>query len=545
MREDGVRVKGLLSLLLLWMSVASLSSAKLDEYQILAYRIKPAVIRVVAVVLVEYTYIDQNNVSRSGSTALGGTGSGFIFNPEGYIVTNGHIIDRVYGYENNAGTFVNDVSPYVIHQIMRREGLNQITPESRSNWALNRRFTVVNSKTFKKVILSNGEMIDFEIKRYSQTIDQGGKDVGILKIERSNLPAVNLGDSAKVELQEEVQVFGYPGAADVDGIMGFYLNPKSSLQVTINLGRISSKKQDYRGVPLIQTNAVVGSGSSGGPAVNKSGEVVGVTTYGSGEVNEFGEFRQVQGSNYLIPINSVKEFIRDVGVETNKRSAFNDIYFKALDHVWNEEWYEAGREVDSLLNLFGDSPDLMELKQKITIEIQNMPWWRKMWKENKVAFILGIVIIVLVILFLYLILESRRKSSPPVAPGKRVEPADEKQKIDAIATQDAHQTEEKTIRLYGSVEIFVDEQKLGRYPVTDTPLTIGRDPGRSGVIIQDPIVSKLHCSILVRNDVAMIQDNDSTNGTYFKDQKIVEKVLEDNDVILLGKRGTIQMIFRK
>lgn len=537
-----MRIKAFWMLLSFLTGIGCLSSAQLDEYQVLAYKIKPAVTRIVAVVVVEYTYIDQNNVSRNGSMALGGTGSGFIFHHEGYIVTNGHVIDRVYGYENNAETFINDVSPYVIHQVMRKEGFNQITVDIQRNWAQNRRFTVINSKTFKKVILSNGEMIDFEIKRFSQTIEKGGKDVGILKIERNNLPVVSLGDSGKVELQEEMQVFGFPGAADIDGVMGFYLNPKSSLQVTINVGRISAKKQDYRGVPLIQSNVMVGAGSSGGPAINKNGEVIGVTSYAGGDVDEFGEFRQAQGINFLIPINTVKEFIRDVGVEINKGSMFNEIYFKALAHVWNEDWYEGGREVDSLLNLFHDSPDLMELKQKVTIGIESMPWWRKLWKENKVAFVIGIFIVVLIVLFIFLIFGSRRKTGiPEKTDGKAAEepmPA-------AMDTQVATKAEERTIRLLGNIEIFIDDKKIGRYPVTEDPLTIGRDPARVGIVIPDPIVSKLHCSIFTRENTVVIKDHESTNGTYFQDQKIDEKVLDDQDVIHLGRRGSIKIVFHK
>ena len=398
---------------------------------------------------------------------------------------------------------------------------------------------MVNSKTFKKVILSNGEIINFEIKRFSQAIEQGGKDVGILKIERNNLPVVNLGDSGKVELQEEIQVFGFPGAADIDGVMGFYLNPKSSLQVMINVGRISSKKQDYRGVPLIQTNAVVGPGSSGGPAIDKNGEVIGVTTDAGGDV---GEFRQVQGINFLIPVNTVKEFIRDVGVEINKGSMFNEIYFKALDHVWNEDWYKGGREVDSLLDLFNDSPDLKELKQKITIGIENMPWWRKLWKENRVAFVSGIFIVVLVILFVFLIFGSRRKTGTSE---KMEAKADEKPMPAAIDTQVAPKTEERTMRLLGNIEIFIDDKKMGRYPVTEDPLTIGRDPAKVGIVIPDPIVSKFHCSIFIRDNAVVIKDHESTNGTYFQDQKVGEKGLDDNDVILLGRKGSIKIVFHK
>jgi len=535
-------------LLIMVLSCPIARAEKLDQYQILAYQIKPAVIRVVAVVVVDYTYLDSNRINRAGNIALGGTGSGFIFFHEGYVATNGHVIDQVYWHENNTANFIEKVTPSIVAQIMRKEGYDQVNAEILKDFLRERNFQISNSKTFKKVILSNGDVVDYEIKRYSPAIDMEGKDVGILKIERNNLPVVKLGDSTQVEIQEEIQTFGFPGAADPNGIMGFYLNPKSSLQVTINRGRISSKKSDNRGLPLIQTDAVIAHGSSGGPAVNKNGEVIGITTYMGGETDQFGNFNPVQGFNFIIPINTVIEFIRDVGVDYNKGSKFNEIYFAALDSIWNDDWFAADEKIDMSLSLLNDSPDLKDLKGKITLAINNMSAIERLWKQNRILALIIVALIVLVIVFIVLVLRSKRKNAqmPPPFGYKSQLSSDsiqETQSEPGVAA--AGVMDEKTMVLIANLDLYVNDKKEGRYPVTDKPISVGRDPSKANIVIQDPIVSKIHCTFYAKDGEVMVKDMESTNGTYINDIKVSDQKLNDNDVIFIGRKGNIRLLFNK
>lgn len=520
---------------------------KLDSYQILAYKIKPAVIRVVAVVVIDFSYLDNNGVTRNDNIALGGTGSGFIFSSEGFIATNGHVIDQVYWFEANPDVYIENVSPYILRRLMQKDGYMQITPIMLNQYRNERKFNVGNRKTFKKVILSNGEIVDYEIKRYSQAIDKNGKDVGILKIERSNLPVVMLGDSNQVEIQEEIQTFGFPGAAEPSGIMDYYINPKASLQVTINRGRISSKKQDNRGVPLIQTDAAIAHGSSGGPAVNKDGKVIGITTYLGGEMDESGQFQQVQGINFIIPINTVKEFIRDVGVAFNEGSEFNDIYYSALDSVWNQDWFNANKKVDMALSLLNDSPDLKELKEKIALAINNMSTIERVWMENKVLVLIVGILVILMILFVFLILKSKKKTDELKRPPFKFEPKEETETQSEQEQPEAPlpEIDDKTLMLVGNIELYVNEEKEGRYPVTEKPLVVGRDPSRANLVIQDPIVSKVHCTFFAKDGEVYVKDNDSTNGVYVNDQRIQEEKLKDGEIITIGRKGNIRLVFQK
>lgn len=97
--------------------------------------------------------------------------------------------------------------------------------------------------------------------------------------------------------------------------------------------------------------------------------------------------------------------------------------------------------------------------------------------------------------------------------------------------------------LHGKIDVRVNGQLLNSYLVTDNPLPIGRDPAQSLVIIQEPIVSKLHCQIFVRSGQVFVKDCNSTNGIYVHDEKVGECQLKDNDEVFLGRKGTVRIIY--
>lgn len=514
------------------------AARRLDEFQIISYRNEPAVVRVIAVCIIDYVYLDKNGEQKKDSHFAGGTGSGFIFNHEGYIVTNGHVVKSVRDFETNKEIFLEKIKPQIVFRLMSQEGFNNIDMNLLMKWIEARKFSLINAKNYKKILLCNKDNYDFEIKSYSPPISEGGKDVSVVKIEKSNLPVVNLGDSERVEKQEQILTLGFPGAVDPQGIMGFYLNPDSSLEVTITRGTVSSRKMDVKGVPLIQTDAAVWHGNSGGPAVNRNGDVIGITTFGAGVTDEFGNFKEVQGYNFIVPVNTVKEFIRDVGVEFNKGSLFNDIYYKGLDAIWNEDWYAAEKRVDEALVYMRNAPALLKLKEDITTEKKKMSFLVKMWNENSVVFIVLIVFAVVGVAVLLAVVLRRGKSAVPSMPA--APPAKAPQVAD---TRESSPVGEKTQLMLGSIDVFVGEKKIGSYPLGPKVITIGRDPAQAEIVIQEPIVSKLHCVFFVRDNQVFVRDNESTNGTYIQDKKIAEQPLAENDVVMLGKKGTVRAVY--
>jgi serine protease Do len=110
-------------------------------------------------------------------------------------------------------------------------------------------------------------------------------DLAVLKIRVSNLPALPLAKSDQVQVGDWVLAFGSP----------------FGLEQTMTAGIISAKGRVIGAGPynnLLQTDAVMNSGNSGGPLVNLKGEVVGVNTVVSGRI--------FQGVGFAIP-SSVAE----------------------------------------------------------------------------------------------------------------------------------------------------------------------------------------------------------------------------------------------
>lgn len=159
----------------------------------------------------------KNQADKDGNVRIG-SGSGFIVNPEGIVISNRHIIS-------------DQTSTYT-------------------------------------VIASDG-------KKYSAKVIARDpiSDIAMLKIEDHNkLPFIKLGDSSKLELGEEVIAIG--------NAMGLFQNTVSA-GIISGLSRSITAQIDSRSPVqeihgLIQTDAAINPGNSGGPLVNMKGEAIGI-----------------------------------------------------------------------------------------------------------------------------------------------------------------------------------------------------------------------------------------------------------------------------
>ena len=120
-------------------------------------------------------------------------------------------------------------------------------------------------------------------------------DVALVKIEASNLPFLRAGDVGKLRVGEWVLAIGSPFGLDN----------------TVTAGIISAKNRDIGDyLPLLQTDAAVNPGNSGGPLINMRGEVVGIN---SQILSRSGGF---QGISLAIPIDEavlVADSLRTTG----------------------------------------------------------------------------------------------------------------------------------------------------------------------------------------------------------------------------------------
>ena len=133
-------------------------------------------------------------------------------------------------------------------------------------------------------------------------------DLSIVKIGRTGLPYISLGDSDNIKIGQSVYAIGNP--------IGF------EFQRTVTYGIISAKNRtikieedgDYSYMEdLIQTDATINPGNSGGPLVDTSGNMIGINTI---------KIISAEGIGFAVPINLVKPIINSF-IETG---TFNEAY---------------------------------------------------------------------------------------------------------------------------------------------------------------------------------------------------------------------------
>ncbi|HNX41840.1 MAG TPA: trypsin-like peptidase domain-containing protein [Candidatus Aminicenantes bacterium] len=535
-------------LLLLVAFGAMTASETLDKYQMMAYKVKPGVVKILSGVVVTIQY-QQNEAPVQEQSGNGATGSGFIINSDGYVTTNGHVVELCYNYDQDKSKVLNQMIVNFALQKLQQAG-EQLTSQNATalvqKWIQEHTPQIVQDQVVKKVYISNGDVYDYEIKKYSPSIAEGGKDIAVVKIEAHDLPVLKLGSSSDLKLQQLVFPVGYPGAASPGPLS--LLGEKTSLEVSITRGTVSALKVDYKGVPVIQTDAAITHGNSGGPACNEDGEVIGISTFGSLASDSYtGAPKEVAGFNFLVPIDTAKEFIDDAGVKYNLSSKFNEKYDLALESVWDKKWYDAKEYIGSALIFLQNQPDLIKLRQIVEGKISDMGWLEKQWAKNKLAVILLVLIVFLVLLILVVMASSKgKKRSSTVAP-LPTEPISAPQEPVAAAPERGVK-ESATIAespLFGSLTVTVNGRELGTYQLEEKGLTIGRDPSQVQIVVQESIVSKVHALVLPEKERVVVVDRGSTNGTYLRGERIEKGVLQSGDSFTLGQHGHVVVTYLK
>src|SRR6187455_2335357 len=119
-------------------------------------------------------------------------------------------------------------------------------------------------------------------------------DLGLLKIDATNLPVMPWGDSSKLKVAEWVMAVGNP----------FSLNQTVTLGIVSALGRANVGITQYE--DFIQTDAAINPGNSGGALINARGELIGINTA------IFSQSGGYQGIGFAVPSNLVRRVIDDV-----------------------------------------------------------------------------------------------------------------------------------------------------------------------------------------------------------------------------------------
>ncbi len=183
-----------------------------------------------------------------GEQDVTGTGTGIVMSTDGYILTNAHVIySSSYGEATEVSILMFDETEYT------------------------------------------AKVVAFD----AQT------DVAVLKVEASGLVAAEFGDSSELQVGDTAIAIGNPLGFDLFG--------------TLTVGYISGLNREVSAndmlLNLIQTDAAINSGNSGGPLVNDSGQVIGINSM---KMSSSYTSATIEGLGFAIPINEAKEIVDEL-----------------------------------------------------------------------------------------------------------------------------------------------------------------------------------------------------------------------------------------
>ena len=181
------------------------------------------------------------------------------------------------------------------------------------------------------------------------------------------MPAFKLAESKNVKIGDPIHILGFPGVV----LSHELLNATAKVEASVTNGAISSFKQDVQDQSVIQTDAPAAWGNSGGPAVNARGDIVGVLTFVS--LSPGAEGSIVQGFNFIIPADAVKEFLKGTKVDLADQSPFNEKWFSGLQKFFADDWKGALQDIQAADRLQPEFPDLRRLMAEAEDKVKNPP----------------------------------------------------------------------------------------------------------------------------------------------------------------------------
>ncbi|HEY6063491.1 MAG TPA: serine protease [Chitinophagaceae bacterium] len=243
-------------------------------------------------------------------------GSGFIITPDGYVITNAHVVDE--NDEETKKSFAEQAFQEILERdasdVEKTMGRKLTDEESKAlidanSWYFSQTLEVGDIQKEFSVVFgitgANGKIVPMVIP--AKIVAQGnpipGKDVAILKMtEKHTYPTIRIGDDKDMRVGDQVYVLGYPAVATFHPL----ISEESISEASLTTGLVSAKKNMKDGWEVLQIDAAITHGNSGGPVMNDKGEVIGLATFGS--IDEQRK-QEVQGMNFIVPATIVDEFL--------------------------------------------------------------------------------------------------------------------------------------------------------------------------------------------------------------------------------------------
>ncbi len=229
-----------------------------------AQKVQPSIVGI----KVEYT-VNSIFIIQQGTASA--EGSGIIISEDGYILTNNHVINSSSSSSYYEIGEANKVSVFLYN----------------------------DTTEYEATVVGTDELTD----------------LAVIKIDKEGLTAAELGDSDSVLVGEFSMAIGNP--------LGMQSSVTGGMISAVNREVTDSDGKTFK---LIQTDAAINSGNSGGALVNSKGQVIGVNTL---KVSATG----VEGMGFAIPINSAKPIYEQL-IQYNKvKRPFIGISGRDLDEI--------------------------------------------------------------------------------------------------------------------------------------------------------------------------------------------------------------------
>jgi 2-alkenal reductase len=208
-------------------------------------------------------------------------------------------------------------------QLMRAESGSGVIFDDRGYIATNAH--VINNAEAIEVVFHDGRRATAELVRGNLVYD-----VAILHVNAELPGVVPLGDSSLLEPGMRVLAIGSPLGTEYQNTVTEGIIAGLGRQVKVprfDWSTMQYREVDIVGVPLIQTDAAINSGNSGGPLINLAGEVIGLNTL----IIRQNQRTTVEGLGFAVPSNVV-DALADEWIDGVRRPVL-EVEFETLDPV--------------------------------------------------------------------------------------------------------------------------------------------------------------------------------------------------------------------
>lgn len=242
-----------------------------NSFETLAMRVSPAVVQILASGYVTHQGVvpsTANLVSRQRST-----GSGVILAPNGYIITNTHVVE--------GARRIQVALPAPLDEKIKQ----------------------------RSILKSKGKIVGAQIVGVDRETD-----LAVLKVQEKSLPFLQLGDSDEVKQGQLVFAFGSP----------------LGLENSVTMGIVSSVARQLRSedpMIYIQTDATINPGNSGGPLVNSKGQVIGINIF------IFTQSGGSEGIGFAAPSNIVRNVFEQIRTTGQVRRGEIGVYAQTVTPI--------------------------------------------------------------------------------------------------------------------------------------------------------------------------------------------------------------------